>query len=96
MIRRGARLKRLRRGHGVDATAVVAHLRRVDAVSAKEHQVDNSGVRGQVGKSWVRGTLDELESTLGPERAASLVGKMMAVIPAGYDELNWPKTAALG
>ncbi len=57
--------------------------------------MDNSGVRGQVGKSWVRGTLDELESTLGPERAASLVGKMMAVIPAGYDELNWPKTAAL-
>ncbi len=58
--------------------------------------VDSStGARGQVGKGWIRGTLDELTARLGAEQATSLFGRMMAVIPAGYDELNWPATAAL-
>ena len=45
---------------------------------------------GEVGDDWVAATA----AAVGADGAA-LLERMRSVVPAGYDELNWPNSAAL-
>ena len=54
-----------------------------------------SGAVGQVTDAWVEQTRNELAALVGAERAGQVLDRFVPIIPAGYDELNWPPTAAL-
>ena len=54
-----------------------------------------SGPVGEVDERWVDGTRDELSAIVGAARADEIVERFVPLVPAGYDELNWPATAAV-
>ncbi len=49
----------------------------------------------EVGPEWVEATRAALASAVGVQRADHIVETYRPMIPAGYDELNWPGTAAV-
>jgi len=55
-------------------------------------------IQGSVGEAdseWALGVRDALAAGLGDEAAAALLERLLPVVPAGYDELNWPNSAAI-
>ncbi|MFM8267900.1 MAG: NAD-glutamate dehydrogenase domain-containing protein [Ilumatobacteraceae bacterium] len=46
-------------------------------------------------ETWVEATHGLLSERLGPEEAGRLLDRFVPIIPAGYDELNWPDSAAI-
>jgi glutamate dehydrogenase len=57
--------------------------------------VSIQGTVGQVAADWAAATRDALVGTLGAGAATELLGRLLPVVPAGYDELNWPNSAAI-
>ena len=55
----------------------------------------NTPSTNQVSAAWLDDTTEELATTVGGTEAARIVGRFRPAIPGGYDELNWPATAAL-
>lgn len=53
------------------------------------------GTSGEVAADWLAAVLDALTARLGAEAAADVVERLRVAVPAGYDELNWPNSAAL-
>ncbi|MEO5901031.1 MAG: NAD-glutamate dehydrogenase domain-containing protein [Ilumatobacteraceae bacterium] len=53
------------------------------------------GTAGEVGDEWVAATTTELATVVGADRAQQIIETYVPLVPAGYDELNWPATAAL-
>lgn len=45
--------------------------------------------------SWVAATSALLGERIGAPAAAALLDRLLPVVPAGYDELNWPDSAAV-
>jgi glutamate dehydrogenase len=56
--------------------------------------VSVQGTAGQAGGEWVAATREALSAAVG-EAAGALLDRLQPVIPAGYDELNWPNSAAI-
>ncbi|MEO5723412.1 MAG: NAD-glutamate dehydrogenase domain-containing protein [Ilumatobacteraceae bacterium] len=54
-----------------------------------------TGVMGDVGDEWLTATRELLTEQVGLTRAATLIDTYRQLLPAGYDELNWPSTAAV-
>ena len=54
-----------------------------------------TGALGDVGEQWIEATRAELGAAVGTERANILIDQYVPLVPAGYDELNWPATAAV-
>ena len=54
-----------------------------------------TGTVGEVSEQWTNDTRDELAELVGASRAGEIVERYAPVVPAGYDELNFPATAAL-
>ncbi|MEQ1703386.1 MAG: NAD-glutamate dehydrogenase domain-containing protein, partial [Ilumatobacteraceae bacterium] len=52
------------------------------------------GVPGQAAADWVAATRDALRATIG-DAVGPLLERLVPVLPAGYDELNWPNGAAI-
>ena len=50
---------------------------------------------GEVSTEWTEALRRELSADLGREMADDLVGRTVPLVPAGYDELNWPNSAAV-
>ena len=50
---------------------------------------------GEVADDWSTATREALVLELGEEAAGDLMARLLPVIPAGYDELNWPNSAAI-
>ena len=50
---------------------------------------------GQAGTYWATATREALVSELGEAAALALLERLLPVVPAGYDELNWPNSAAI-
>lgn len=53
------------------------------------------GTSGEVAADWLAAVEGALAERLGGSAAAELLGRLAARVPAGYDELNWPNSAAL-
>ena len=51
------------------------------------------GVAGQASADWVAATRDALAQQLGAAATDELLARVLPVVPAGYDELNWPSSA---
>ncbi len=54
-----------------------------------------NGTPGQVAVDWVAAVRAALAVQIGAERADDLLARLLPVVPAGYDELNWPNSAVL-
>ncbi len=52
------------------------------------------GTAGQAGADWVAATREALSAVVG-EASGPLLDRLSPIIPAGYDELNWPNSAAI-
>ncbi len=50
---------------------------------------------GEVADDWAAATRAALAEEVGADAADALLGRLLPVIPAGYDELNWPNSAAI-
>ncbi len=53
------------------------------------------GTVGQVAADWAAATREALVAVVGEAEAAALLDRLLPVVPAGYDELNWPNSAAV-
>ncbi len=53
------------------------------------------GEAGQVADDWRVATEAALAATIGLDAAAQLMAAVLPVVPAGYDELNWPNSASI-
>jgi hypothetical protein len=53
------------------------------------------GAAGEVAAQWVEATRQALVVTVGPVEASDLLTRVLPTLPAGYDELNWPNSAAV-
>ena len=53
------------------------------------------GTVGQVAADWAAATREVLVAQVGEARATALLDRLLPVVPAGYDELNWPNSAAV-
>ena len=53
------------------------------------------GAAGEVADDWVDATTAALADELGADAASALMAALRPVIPAGYDELNWPNGAVI-
>ncbi len=53
------------------------------------------GTVGQVAADWVAATREALVAEIGEASTAGLLDRLLPVVPAGYDELNWPNSAAI-
>lgn len=53
------------------------------------------GAAGEVAAQWVEATRQALVVTVGPVEASELLARVLPALPAGYDELNWPNSAAV-
>ncbi len=53
------------------------------------------GTVGQVAADWAAATRETLVAQMGEASAAGLLDRLLPVVPAGYDELNWPNSAAI-
>ncbi|MDO8362233.1 MAG: NAD-glutamate dehydrogenase [Actinomycetota bacterium] len=53
------------------------------------------GTAGQVAADWADAVRAVLAARLGDGPAAELLQRVLPVVPAGYDELNWPNSAAI-
>ncbi|HQV58371.1 MAG TPA: NAD-glutamate dehydrogenase, partial [Ilumatobacteraceae bacterium] len=49
----------------------------------------------QVSLTWLNDATEELAQRVGTSEAERIVARFRSVVPAGYDEMNWPTTAAL-
>ncbi len=54
-----------------------------------------NGTPGQVAVDWVAAVRAALAVQIGAERADDLLARLLPVVSAGYDELNWPNSAVL-
>ena len=50
---------------------------------------------GQTGDEWLASCEAQLARVVGAATAAELIDRFGPVVPAGYDELNWPTSAAV-
>ncbi len=50
---------------------------------------------GEVADEWSAAVREALLADLGAPAADNLMARLLPVIPAGYDELNWPNSAAI-
>ncbi len=53
------------------------------------------GTVGQVAVDWAAATRDVVVAQVGEAQANALLDRLLPVVPAGYDELNWPNSAAI-
>ena len=53
------------------------------------------GTAGQVAADWAAATRVALVDVVGDAAAAALLDRLLPVVPAGYDELNWPNSAMI-
>ncbi|MFM7686985.1 MAG: NAD-glutamate dehydrogenase [Actinomycetota bacterium] len=53
------------------------------------------GASGEVSAAWVEATRQALAVAVGPVEASELLTRVLPSLPAGYDELNWPNSAAI-
>ncbi len=53
------------------------------------------GTVGQVAADWAAATREALAAKMGEAQATALLDRLLPVAPAGYDELNWPNSAAI-
>ncbi len=53
------------------------------------------GAVGQAAADWVAATRAALIAEVGEAAATALLDQLLPVLPAGYDELNWPNGAAI-
>ena len=53
------------------------------------------GTVGQAAADWVAATRAALIAEVGEAAATALLDQLLPVLPAGYDELNWPNGAAI-
>ncbi|HQZ34072.1 MAG TPA: NAD-glutamate dehydrogenase [Ilumatobacteraceae bacterium] len=57
--------------------------------------VSIQGTVGEVAADWVAATREALAAAMGEAPAAGLLDRLLPVVPAGYDELNWPSSAVV-
>ena len=50
---------------------------------------------GEAADDWSAATREALATEIGAAAADALLARILPVIPAGYDELNWPNSAAI-
>ncbi len=50
---------------------------------------------GEAAQDWAAATRAALTDDVGAEAADALLARILPVVPAGYDELNWPNSAAI-
>jgi len=53
------------------------------------------GEPGDTAADWVAATRSEMNALTGAAETARVLDRVLPVIPAGYDELNWPTSAAI-
>jgi len=53
------------------------------------------GTSGEVAADWLAAVEGALAERHGAAEAGALLARLRATVPAGYDELNWPNSAAL-
>ncbi|HNJ97931.1 MAG TPA: NAD-glutamate dehydrogenase, partial [Ilumatobacteraceae bacterium] len=53
------------------------------------------GSAGEVAADWAAAVRSALVAELGDSAADALLARLLPVVPAGYDELNWPNSAVL-
>jgi len=53
------------------------------------------GARGAAAADWAAATLEALSAVVGQPAAATMLERLLPIIPAGYDELNWPNSASI-
>ncbi|MGB8861113.1 MAG: NAD-glutamate dehydrogenase domain-containing protein [Ilumatobacteraceae bacterium] len=53
------------------------------------------GTTGQVAADWAAATREALAAEVGDAAADVLLDRLLPIVPAGYDELNWPNSAAI-
>ena len=53
------------------------------------------GSVGQADADWAAATREALVARIGEAHATALLDRLLPVVPAGYDELNWPNSAAV-
>ncbi|MDO9176682.1 MAG: NAD-glutamate dehydrogenase, partial [Actinomycetota bacterium] len=53
------------------------------------------GTAGEADADWVAATRVALVAAVGEGAASTLLDRLLPVIPAGYDELNWPNSASV-
>ena len=53
------------------------------------------GTAGEVAADWAAATREALVAVVGEAAAAGVLDRLLPVVPAGYDELNWPNSAAI-
>ena len=53
------------------------------------------GTSGEVAADWLSAVGDALAARLGAGASSDLLERLRPAVPAGYDELNWPNSAAL-
>jgi glutamate dehydrogenase len=67
-----------------------------DSVVGKERtNVSIKVTAGEVADDWAAATRAALVDDLGTGAADALLARLLPVVPAGYDELNWPNSAAI-
>ncbi|MCY7300042.1 MAG: NAD-glutamate dehydrogenase, partial [Ilumatobacteraceae bacterium] len=57
--------------------------------------VSIQGTVGQVAADWAAATREALMAQVGEAQATALLDRLLPVVPAGYDELNWPNSAVI-
>ena len=50
---------------------------------------------GDADADWQEATRDAMRALIGEKETAGLLDRVLPIIPAGYDELNWPNSAAI-
>ena len=53
------------------------------------------GTTGEAAADWAAATREALAAELGEAAASTLLERILPIIPAGYDELNWPNSASI-
>ncbi|MDO8392231.1 MAG: NAD-glutamate dehydrogenase [Actinomycetota bacterium] len=53
------------------------------------------GSAGAADTDWAHAVREALAASLGGAAAAELLDRVLPIVPAGYDELNWPNSAAI-
>ena len=53
------------------------------------------GAPGEVADDWAAATRAALAADIGDIAAGELLDSLLPIIPAGYDELNWPNSASI-
>ena len=53
------------------------------------------GSAGEVAADWAAAVREALAAAIGAAPAEELLARLLPVVPAGYDELNWPNSAVI-